>query len=118
MKTGTIQDGINDPSTWLPKVASVYSETSAEAIPFTAIETDLSWLPKIASVYSEVSDSTILYTPVNTEQDNNVHLTSVPIEECPRCCTVLVPVQFTVNVVTAVMKTTCYCGLSIEIDRS
>ena len=48
--------------------------------------------------------------------NDKVHLTSVPIEECPRCVTVLVPEQFTVNVVTAVMKTTCHCGMSIEID--
>ena len=51
----------------------------------------------------------------NTEVDDVYH-THVPIENCPRCCTVLVPVQFTVNVLSAVMKTMCQCGLNIEID--
>ena len=118
MKTGTIPESINNravfDSSWFPEATSVYSETYAEAIPFTPIDTckDLSWLPKITSVYSEASHSTTVYAPVNTELDvinNDVHRCCVPIEECPRCCTVLVPVQFTVNIVTAVMKTMCHC---------
>ena len=118
METGILDDGINNLSTLLPNVASEYSENSVVAIPFTRIdsEADLSWLPKIGSVYSEASESTSINASVRIEQDTNVHLSSVPIEECPRCFTVLVPVQFTVNVFTAVMKTTCHCGLSIEID--
>ena len=66
---------------------------------------------KLTRTKIKASGSTIL----NIYNDK-VYLTSVPIEECPRCVTVLVPEQFTVNVVTAVMKTTCHCGMSIEID--
>ena len=98
MKTGIVHDGISNLSTLLPKVAS---ENSVTAIQFTKLE---------------ASDSTICNAPVRIEPDTNVHITSVPIEECPHCFTDLVPVQFTVNVVTAVMKTICHCGLNIEID--
>ena len=76
---------------------------------------DLPWMPKIISVFSEATGDEI-DTGEDVIDDDNVHSTCMPIEECPRCCTVLVPGQFTVNVVTAVMKTMCQCGLNIEIS--
>ena len=51
---------------------------------------------------------------VNTKSE--IYVTSLPIEECPMCYKVLVPLQFTVNIVTAVFNTICHCGLSIQID--
>ena len=52
----------------------------------------------------------------DSNKSNTIYSIYEPIEECPQCCTKLVPEQFTVNVVTAIMKTTCHCGLSLEID--
>ena len=52
----------------------------------------------------------------DSNKSSTVYSINEPIEECPQCCTKLVPEQFTVNVVTAIMKTTCHCGLSLEID--
>ena len=79
---------------------------------------DLSWMPKIVSVFSEGTGETCSFKLMDSDEnitEYDVHSTCVPIEECPRCCTELVPMQFTVNVDTAVMKTMCHCGLNIEI---
>ena len=75
---------------------------------------DLPWMPVIDSVYFEA----ISQNQKDCEEEvlaNLFHSTHGPIEECPRCCTVLVAEQFTVNVVTAVKKMVCHCGLSIEL---
>ena len=52
-------------------------------------------------------------TPVM--ESDPVYKTYKPIEKCPICEIDLVPEQFTVNIVTAVMKTSCQCGFAIEI---
>ena len=78
---------------------------------------DLPWMPVIDSVYSEAFS----LNQKDCEEEvlaNLFHSTYGPIEECPRCCTVLVVEQFTVNVVTAVKKMVCHCGLSIELYSS
>ena len=119
-----LQDSIDDEPSftmpWLPKIVSVYSEALAqsEECPEWQNKVDdepnmkLSWLPKIESVYSEASEQDINVSIVEADP---VYKTCWPIENCPTCHKVLVPMQFKVNVVTAVMKTTCQCGLSIEI---
>ena len=105
---------------WLPKIVSVYSEAEDHNDKAIGLNSKADFSPthqipcllKIETVYSE-----------DTSNENNlsslefdpVYRTDLPIENCPTCCKILTPVQFTVNVVTAVMKTICQCGLSIEI---
>ena len=70
-------------------------------------------IPSINSVYAGAS-SDQTRSPIILSK--KVYKTSLPVESCPSCHTDLVPEQFTLNVVTTVMKTTCQCGLSIEIN--
>ena len=46
---------------------------------------------------------------------NAVYKTNKPIEYCPSCMVKLTPTQFTINIISTVMKTVCVCGLAIEI---
>ena len=46
---------------------------------------------------------------------NAVYKTNKPIEYCPLCMVKLIPTQFTINIISTVMKTVCVCGLAIEI---
>ena len=46
---------------------------------------------------------------------NAVYKTNKPIEYCPLCMVKLIPTQFTINIISLVMKTICVCGLAIEI---
>ena len=46
---------------------------------------------------------------------NAVYKTNKPIEYCPSCMVKLIPTQFTINIISLVMKTICVCGLAIEI---
>ena len=72
------------------------------------------------SVSSKSSKEDIAFPPqLEADKDvikREVHVTCLPIEECPQCYKELIPMQFTINIVTAVMKTICHCGLSIEIN--
>ena len=114
---------IDEPSIsvpWFPKIVAVYSEAvnaneSSDLSSLLDYEPilDMSWIPKIDSVYSGVSSDDISSQVMVSDP---VYKTFSPIENCPTCNIGLVPMQFTVNVVTAVMKTTCQCGLSIEIN--
>ena len=105
---------------WLPIIVSVYSEAEdhiSKAIGINS-KTDFNpnhqipCLPKIESVHSEGTTNENNLPPLDFDP---VYRTDLPIENCPKCYTVLTPVQFTINVVTAIMKTSCQCGLSIEI---
>ncbi len=69
-------------------------------------------LTKIDTVYVWHVPTENKISPVSEK----VYKTWLPIENCPTCEIGLVPEQFTVNVKTAVMKTSCQCGLCIEID--
>ena len=42
-------------------------------------------------------------------------ITNKPIEYCPLCMVKLIPTQFTIRLISLVMKTICVCGLAIEI---
>ena len=59
------------------------------------------------------SSEDIDFPVVEVDPDYKTYLS---VDKCPTCHKVLVPVQFPVNVVTAVMKTTCQCVFFIEID--
>ena len=105
---------------WLPIIVSVYSEAEdhiSKAIGINS-KTDFNHnhqipcLPKIESVHSEGTTNENNLPPLDFDP---VYRTDLPIENCPKCYTILTPVQFTINVVTAIMKTSCQCGLSIEI---
>ena len=115
---------IDEPSValpWVPKIVSVHSE----ALPQDTASPDYSNLmdfdytlnmpliPCINSVYPENSSDQTRFPVI---LPNKIYKTSLPVENCPSCHTGLVPEQFTVNVVTTVMKTTCQCGLFIEIN--
>ena len=46
---------------------------------------------------------------------NAVYKTNKPIEYCPLCMVKLIPTQFTINIISLVMKTICVFGLAIGI---
>ena len=46
---------------------------------------------------------------------NAVYKTNKTIEYCPLCMIKLIPTQFTIHLISLVMKTICVCGLAIEI---
>lgn len=106
---------------WLPKIVSVYSEALVQEEDNSdlfykindELNTELALHPVIGNVKCEVLSQDINIVQVEC---GPVYRTCMSIENCPTCNTVLVPMQFTVNIVTVVMKTVCQCGLSIEID--
>ena len=46
---------------------------------------------------------------------NAVYKTNKTIEYCPLCMIKLIPTQFTIHLISLVMKTICVCGLAIVI---
>ena len=46
---------------------------------------------------------------------NDVYKTNKTIEYCPLCMIKLTPTQFTIHLISLIMKTICVCGVAIEI---
>ena len=103
---------------WLHKIVSVHSEAlpqGSESPDYSNLmDTDstlnMPLIPSINTVYTGASSDQTRFPMILSKK---VYKTSFPVENCPSCHTALVPEQFTVNVVTTVMKTTCQCGPSI-----
>ena len=103
---------------WLPIITSVYSEAVDHVnngIKSTADFDSTHQIPCFPKIESVCSGDTTYENNLPSLDFDPAYRTDLPIENCPKCYTNLTPVQFTVNVVTAVMKTSCQCGLSIEI---
>ena len=103
---------------WLPIITSVYSE--AEDHVYNGIKSEADFdstyqIPCFPKVESVCSGHTTYENNLPSVDLDPAYRTDLPIENCPKCYTNLTPVQFIVNVVTAVMKTSCQCGLSNEI---
>ena len=103
---------------WLPIITSVYSEAVDHVNNGIKSKADLDsthQIPCFPKIESVCSGDTTYENNLPSLDFDPAYRTDFPIENCPKCYTNLTPVQFTVNVVTAVMKTSCQCGLSIEI---